>query len=308
MRKFFAFAICCACVALLAVAGFAGAAKVDATNRSIDAIDATDDGAQQRGDWRPAQPIRDEPFGVEVIAGGDPLEQYPARGHVYVEAVSGEEYELRVHNPLGVRVAVALSVDGLNTIDARRTSARDASKWIVEPYSTITISGWQMSRTHARRFYFTSEHDSYANKLGRAEDVGVISAVFFREREHYAEIAPPSPRPLDESQPSDERARKSAPSSTQSSNAAGAARDRAVAPTRDDDYAATGIGRPVGNDVRWVHLDLEREPAAEVAIRYEYRPALVRLGILPRPDVNGDPLRRRERARGFSDPRYCPQP
>jgi hypothetical protein len=308
MRKFFAFAICCACVTLLAVAGFAGAAKVDATNRSIDAIDATDEGAQQRGDWRPSQPIRDEPFGVEVIAGGDSLEQYPARGRVYIEAVAGSEYELRVHNPLGVRVAVALSVDGLNTIDARRTSARDASKWIIEPYSTITVSGWQMSRTHARRFFFTDERDSYANKLGRAEDLGIISAVFFREREHYAEIEPPAPRPLNESQPSDESARKSAPSSTQSSNAAGAAHDRAVAPTRDDDYAATGIGRSVGNDVRWVHLDLEREPAAEVTICYEYRPALVRLGILPRPDVSGDPLRRRERARGFSDPRYCPQP
>lgn len=323
MKKVLWLALCCACVAVLAAAVFAGGAKVneqpfDETGLSAGVSDESDgglqadDGAQERGDWRTVQPVRHEPFGVEVVAGGDSLEQYPARGRVYVEAVAGEEYELRVHNPLGVRVAVALSVDGLNTIDARRTTARDASKWVIEPYSTITVSGWQMSGTRARRFYFTSERDSYANKLGRPEDVGVITAVFFRERERYAEVVPP--RPLGE--PEDESARKSAPnrseprnSAQSSSGGAGAARDRAVAPTEDDEYAATGIGRSVGNSVRWVNLDLEREPAAQVVIRYEYRPALVRLGILPpRQDADRDPLRRRERARGFKDPRFCPEP
>ena len=40
-------------------------------------------------------------------------------------------------------VAVALSVDGLNTIDAKRTTSFDASKWILGPYETITLDGWQ---------------------------------------------------------------------------------------------------------------------------------------------------------------------
>ncbi|HYG10609.1 MAG TPA: hypothetical protein VD835_11715, partial [Pyrinomonadaceae bacterium] len=75
---------------------------------------------------RPVQ----EQFGVEVLAGGWAREKYPARGRIYVEAVEGEEYAIRLSNPLPVRVAVALSVDGLNTIDARRTTARDASKWV----------------------------------------------------------------------------------------------------------------------------------------------------------------------------------
>ncbi|MCA1815383.1 MAG: hypothetical protein LC746_03050 [Acidobacteria bacterium] len=326
MKKVLWLALCCACVAVLAAAVFAGGARVDEkaptgeTGLSVGVSGGAeedllaDEGAQERGDWRASQPVRYEPFGVEVVAGGESLEQYPARGRVYVEAVAGEEYELRVHNPLGVRVAVALSVDGLNTIDARRTTARDASKWVIEPYSTITISGWQMSGTRARRFYFTSERDSYANKLGRPDDVGVITAVFFRERERYAEVVPPRPRPLGE--PEDGGARKSAPNRSEprspaqpSANSAGAARDRAVAPSDDDEYAATGIGRPVGNSVRWVNLDLEREPAAQVTIRYEYRPALVRLGVLPpRQDADRDPLRRRERARGFKDPRFCPEP
>ena len=77
---------------------------------------------------------------------------------------------------------------------------------------------------------------------------------------------------------------------------------------RDDDYAATGIGRSVENQVRWMNMNLERRPAAEVSIRYEYRPALVKLGILPRPRPEENALRRRERARGFEDHRFSPEP
>ena len=62
-------------------------------------------------------------FDVDVVVEGYPLEAIYGRGRRYVEAREGSEYELVVRNPLPVRVAVALSVDGLNTIDARRTSA-----------------------------------------------------------------------------------------------------------------------------------------------------------------------------------------
>jgi hypothetical protein len=336
MRKSLAVKLCAAC--LVACAAFAAgstltkvviAAGSARLNESLAPGSVTNDGptplAQNSNDDPPRRdrqsqyerPIRHRPFEVEVLVGGAALEQYPARGRVYVEARAGEEYELRVHNPLPVRVAVALSVDGLNSIDARRTAARDASKWIVEPYGTITVTGWQTSRTRARRFYFTSERDSYATKLGRDEDLGVISAVFFRERRAYAEVTPPRPRPLDtttERAEGDESARAQAgrassePAPSASASGASRAKDRA-ATVENDDYPATGIGRSVGNDVRWVNLDLERDPAADLTIRYEYRPALVRLGILPRPvAADPDPLRRRERARGFKDPRFCPEP
>jgi hypothetical protein len=276
-------------------------------------------GVGPESSWQqgPRRPIRYEPFEVEVLVGGAPLEKYPARGRFYVEALRGEEYAIRVRNPLPVRVAVALSVDGLNTIDARRSTAWDASKWVIQPYGTITISGWQVSRERARRFYFTDERDSYANKLGRPEDIGLISAVFFRERANYSEITPrPRPYPLgtpraEEGQRKERSARDSAAQSSPPARAEGRAQSASpeVMRTDDEDYAATGMGRSVGHDVRFVHLDLERHPSADVSIRYEYRPALVRLGILPRPHTaTRDPLRRRERARGFEDGRFSPEP
>jgi hypothetical protein len=78
----------------------------------------------------------------------------------------------------------------------------------------------------------------------------------------------------------------------------------------DDDYAATGIGRSVDNNVYLVDLDLESRPAATIHVRYEYRPQLVRLGLLKaRPQHQElNPLRRRELAKGFEDQTFCPEP
>lgn len=203
-------------------------------------------------------------FEVDVIVDGRPLNEYYSRGRTYVAALQGAEYELRLRNNSSDRVAVALSVDGLNTIDARHTTAWNASKWVIEPYQTITISGWQMSSERARRFYFTNERDSYGAKLGQTANLGVIAAVFFRERNRPVPITPPYPVTRDKME---------APESAQSARRGDA-----------DEKAATGIGRNVRNDVRWVDMDLDSRAAGEVTIRYEYR-------------------RGREDSRGF-----CPEP
>ncbi|HEY5402984.1 MAG TPA: hypothetical protein VIK24_08945, partial [Pyrinomonadaceae bacterium] len=72
------------------------------------------------------------------------------------------------------------------------------------------------------------------------------------------------------------------------------------APVTNDDYAATGIGRSVHNDVRWVDMELESQPAAALTIRYEYYSALLKLGVVPPRNIEPYPIRRREDSRGFS--------
>ncbi|HYE86377.1 MAG TPA: hypothetical protein VEA16_08475 [Vicinamibacterales bacterium] len=239
------------------------------------------------------------PGDVEILIEGAPQRRFAHHGRWYVEAINGREYEIRLRNPYGVRAAVALSVDGLNTIDARETTAVAARKWVLEPYQTVTISGWQTSRTDARRFEFTTEAHSYAQALGKGANLGVISAAYFKERPRVVltelerdsqdRSSAPSPRP--------------APSAPSASNEAAAAQP---APASRDEYAATGMGRRTDHPVTRVWLDLEDAPAKVVDIRYEFRPQLVRLGILPGPRVT-DPLQRRERSRGF-EPGFSPEP
>jgi hypothetical protein len=191
-------------------------------------------------------------FEVDVLVDGRRLPEHYERGRIFVEAPDGAEYEVRLRNTTPDRVAVALFVDGLNTIDARQTSAWNASKWVIEPYQTITISGWQMSSERARRFYFTDERDSYAAKLGRKTDLGVISAVFFRERVRRVV-------PLTRSSSEDEMKAEAAP------------------------RMGTGIGRSVRNDVEWIDMDLDSHPAAEVIIRYGPRIHADEHGYCPEP-------------------------
>jgi hypothetical protein len=228
---------------------------------------------------------------VDILVDGVAQRRFAHSGRWYVEARKGREYAIRLRNPYPVRVAVALSVDGLNTIDARETTAAAARKWVIDPYETIVISGWQTSRTEARRFEFTTEDESYGKALGKAANLGMISAVFFRER--VAAYQEPS---------RNQARRQDSPSAAPAAESAQAARDERA----KDEYAATGMGRRTGHAVEQVWLDLEESPSLAMNIRYEFRPQLVKLGVLPKAP-NADPLTRRENARGF-EPGFSPEP
>ena len=147
-----------------------------------------------------ADSVRRPAGDIDILVNGVAQPRYAHQGRWYVEALKGRDYAIRIRNPYGVRVAVALSVDGLNTIDARQTTADAARKWVLAPYETVTISGWQTSQTEARRFEFTTEEHSYGQALGKTANLGVISAVFFKERianrmtESAKDASPPSPR------------------------------------------------------------------------------------------------------------------
>jgi hypothetical protein len=234
-------------------------------------------------------------FRMDILVHGKPAQEYCLNGTTYVEALEGKEYAIRLTNPLPVRVAVALSVDGLNSIDAKHTDARTARKWVLEPYETITIQGWQTSLGDARKFFFTSEANSYGAWLGKTKNLGVIGAVFFRERDcHdvYSNLRSAEPE-------------AGAPAPAAASAAANSVRRETAA---KDEYAATGIGDRFTHRVERVSLDLEPRPCANFSIRYEFRPVLVRLGVLPQPRPVTDPLERRGHAHAFEDMGFCPDP
>ena len=266
----------------------------------------------------PALAVAQGPYTLEVLVDGRPLAELSGNGRSYVEAFPGREYSLRLTNNAGRRVAIAVSVDGLNSIDAKTTTAQAGSKWILGPYESIVLDGWQTSSALARRFYFTTEKGSYGAWLGKTDNLGMIAAVVFRERlpeieqpmlfrergtpvipESRAEGgmpsgAPPMPSPVP-AEPDRTDARADVRPEAKQSEA-----------QVSDEYAATGIGREVDYQVKRVRFDAERSAAACLEIRYEYRPALVKLGLLP-PVGPSDPLRRRERSRGF-EPGFAPDP
>ena len=217
---------------------------------------------------------------LTVLTDGVPRPIYFARGATYIEALHGREYSLQISNPMPYRVAVALSVDGLNTIDAKHSDGWSASKWVLDPYESVTIDGWQVSESSARRFFFTGERDSYGASLGQTENLGVIEAIFYRERG----------RPIVE-----EREFAEPPAAAPRSGVLGESK-------QSDDYAATGVGDRTRHDVTTIDIDLDPHPIRSVRIRYEFRPQLIKLGVVP---TNPTTLERREKAQGFD--RWCPE-
>jgi hypothetical protein len=243
-----------------------------------------------------AEALESDACHIEILVDGTPLTEYPARGTTYVEALRGREYGVRLTNRTDHRIAVALAVDGLNSIDAKTTSARQASKWVLDPHQTITINGWQTSSTDARRFFFTTEERSYGAWLDKVDNLGVIEAVVFRERDREMTIGGLLEKRSSRAPAPSVRARPPASAEQESGKS-----------TDADDLAATGIGRRIDHRVRRVHLELEEQPVAHLRLRYEYRQQLVHLGILPSSEEQ-EALARRDRARGFSDFEFSPDP
>jgi hypothetical protein len=253
-------------------------------------------------------------YTMEILVDGTPLQEYVARGTRYIEARNGREYSIRLQNRTGERVAIALSVDGLNSIDARTTTAGEARKWVLGPYETITLDGWQTSVSTARRFFFTTEEQSYGAWLGKKKNLGLIAAAVFREK--------PRPVVLQEGDGRRDELRRQAGRSSASDEAAPPEAEkkdsaqaepgmRSQSKATDDlgaDLAATGIGEETSHPVRQIVFDTEDAPSALLELRYEYHAALVRLGVLPETGPCTGPLARRERARGFEAMEFAPDP
>lgn len=258
---------------------------------------------------------------LELLVNGQPITEYAHDGGTYVEALRGREYSLRVTNLEPVRVAVAISVDGRNVIDARRTSAGDARKWVLAPWQSMVLDGWQVSDLRAKRFFFTTEARSYAEWLGDSSNAGVVEAVAFRERQpswwsSYRPRVSEAPQDADRDDSAERRASKGAVPAEAVGGVVGgvgggtlggvrAEASDAQAPATLSDPAATGIGRDVGHEVVTVEFEHESSPSATARLRYGFRDELVQLGVRPRPRPV-TPWHRREVASGFAPEPCCP--
>ncbi len=120
--------------------------------------------------------------GLDVLVDGQPLPTIYHHGKTYLPVPRlGQEYTLRVWNHGPRRIAAVLSVDGLSVIDGRPASA-DSPGYVVAPNGSVVIKGWRhdMNRVHA--FSFVDRHDSYASRVGRPENIGVIGLLAIEEQ------------------------------------------------------------------------------------------------------------------------------
>ena len=247
---------------------------------------------------------------VSVQVDGRAASLYPSpdgSGRYYLEARTGSRYSVALANRSAERVGVVLTVDGLNAISGGRDTAR-GRMYVLDPWQSTSVQGWRTSLQDVRQFTFVDERRSYATRTGKAnEKMGWIEVAVYRERRPYVQATPlpyPEPRPYP-TEEQDGRARAQAPASPEASRSdnrdAGAA--KAEGGARDRSYPGTGWGEHAHDPVVLVSFDPESEPSGRATLRYEYRPALVALGVLPPYVVPRDRLWQRERGEpGFAQP------
>ncbi len=234
---------------------------------------------------------------VDVVSDrGRTLPQYPVRegrGGVYkayLEAVRGRNYSIQIRNRTNQRVGVVIAVDGRNIISGDRSNLRpDERMYVLGPYQQESYEGWRTGKNRVNRFYFTEAGDSYSGAWGDYSAMGVIAVAAFREATRV------QPQPWSQEGPgySDQRGLRRAPSSA----AEGAAR---AAPSEP----GTGYGEREWSPSRRVEFDPERQPFAQVFLKYAWRETLCRQGV-----VDCDEGRRPPRNRFWNeDDRYAPPP
>ena len=128
------------------------------------------------------------PYDVQVIReNGDTLPTYGAKDRFYVQGNSGERYIIRITNPTARRVEAVVTVDGLDVIDGEDGDLHKRG-YVVPPYGEVRVEGFRTSQADVATFRFNSVNDSYANKKGKARNVGVIAVAIFEEQHTETQI------------------------------------------------------------------------------------------------------------------------
>jgi hypothetical protein len=166
---------------------------------------------------------------------GQTLPVHFHRGEYWVAGQPGAKYAIQIRNSRGPRVLAVTSVDGLNVLSGE-TADFGQSGYVFESGQRYGIEGWRKSDSEVAAFVFTASGDSYAERVGKPRDMGVIGVALFRERPPVALYSPPvisqrseSPEPSSADLPDKFRENASGTAQAPASKAAPAMREPAPA-------------------------------------------------------------------------------
>jgi len=242
---------------------------------------------------------------ISIMVEGERAPIYYHRGTYYAQGREGAKYSLLIVNRYGGRIKAVCSVDGLDIIDGRSANSFDRSGYVIGSYSSANIRGWRISDGEVATFRFGPISESYAMKMDRPSDIGIMKFGFFRERVYDDYIAYPS---YDGRKFVEER-RMNQGSSARPAHSPNASESK----ERSDSTfsAAPSIGTEFGENRRssvrrTEFVENTRDPEEIVSLRYATYDDLVRMGVFGGDyEINRRDVEQREK-RGSDY--YCPPP
>lgn len=89
---------------------------------------------------------------------------YVRQAEYVLDPLLGRPYRIQLRNLTSGYIGIVLAVDGLNT-NGNAVIASDSSdrKWILRPFQSVAISGWQVSSEEALQFEFATPSQSHSS-------------------------------------------------------------------------------------------------------------------------------------------------
>jgi len=127
------------------------------------------------------------PFEIEIVVDDTVRKPKKVRGKYLVELNPGEEYAVYIKNGADQPVAVALYVDGVNSIDKQRRepdALESGRHWSLPKDYTMNVAGWytidsKLKTQQANKFEIVERDQSVAAQKGFEENIGMITAIFY---------------------------------------------------------------------------------------------------------------------------------
>lgn len=218
----------------------------------------------------PYRPYRGMSVSLDVLRDGQTMSIVHHGGNTYLPVPYwGVEYSLRVTNNGPRRIAAIVSVNGLSVISGKPASEGDAG-YVVDANSSLDIKGWRRNLDRVAAFSFQERNNSYASRIGRPENVGVIGLIAVEEQTY--DYRPVVPLTADGS-----RWKESGPYASPPGHADRSA--KAYAPSSGIGGTGTGYGRDIDSAVQYVNF-VRGNNKRSVTIYYDTRANLRRAGII----------------------------
>lgn len=218
----------------------------------------------------------------------------------YFQAFEGGHYAVELRNLTPRRVAIVMSVDGINVLNGERSSLGNREPmYVLDPYESAVIRGWRTSLDEVRQFIFVDEKVSYASRTGQANgDMGWVRIATFEEQRPVAFntqrfMAPgcDDQASLDKATRQEERSKDEpqagAPSPARDEPKASAdskamARQDGGRLEARESVPGTGWGERRDDHVERTVFLAAASCTDQLIFRYEYASGLTALGIFPR--------------------------
>ena len=124
--------------------------------------------------------MRKGAFEVLVKVDGYSLQEFHYNSECFICAIQNADYSIYAISHIGRKSKVVLSIDGLDVMTGLQASS-DAGGYIIHEYGYIEIPGWRLDNERVAKFRFG--YNPYAKHQNTPDNIGIIGAAFFLEKE-----------------------------------------------------------------------------------------------------------------------------